>query len=322
MGILNRLLGALSGGTGTRVSDQLLMDKVIGFKGVVPGVGASTILQSVASALSETTSYAICVVDTNFVFPTQASLLGVKDEDMKSDLLDFVGDVSIVTAPTNMKGVRLASLNNRTIVEGMSPRDTKETITDLIEKLKMFFDIILIDLSHEWTNIATYAAIKCNKIYMVADPSLKTMYNMQKSFNLMATLAVPAGKTERVILNKVLPDIVSSASRVFNDAGFTVIGEIPLSPEIAKFGVSGKPAWGGRSTVRELNQFSSVINMVVAEINTRTPLMDNPVNVAFEEDAQPVPQQEGTWFAEDEEEDTMQEQELNAVSEQDVKGGA
>ncbi len=273
MGLLNRLLGMLSGGTGTRLSDQLLMDKVIGFKGLVPGVGTSTMVQNVAAALSESTSYAICVVDTNFIFPTQAPMLGMKDADVKQDVLDFVGDVAMVTEPTGIKGVRLASLVNRSITELLSTRDTKEVITMLLDKLKASFDIVLVDLSHEFTNINTYAAVKCNKIYLVADPSVKSMYHMQKSLNLMATLAIPAGKTDAVILNKVLPDINSAATRTLEGAGLRVVGEIPLSLDIATFGVSGKVAWGGRSTNRDLNTFSGVINTVSNEINTKTPLI-------------------------------------------------
>ena len=75
MGLLSNLLGTLSGNNNLKVSEQLLFDKVIGFKSIVPGCGASTVLQNVAIALSENTKFNICVLDTNFLYPVQYPLL-------------------------------------------------------------------------------------------------------------------------------------------------------------------------------------------------------------------------------------------------------
>ena len=61
------MIGVFSGETTMKVSEQLLFDKVIGFRSVVQGTGASTFLQNVAVALSENTNYNICVIDLNFL---------------------------------------------------------------------------------------------------------------------------------------------------------------------------------------------------------------------------------------------------------------
>ena len=74
----------MSGNNDLKVSEQLLFDKVIGFKSVVPGCGASTILQNVAIALSETTKFNICVLDTNFLYPIQYPLLTTSDNETKA----------------------------------------------------------------------------------------------------------------------------------------------------------------------------------------------------------------------------------------------
>ena len=83
MGLLSKVLSTISGNNDLKISEQLLFDKVIGFKSIVPGCGASTILQNVAIALSESTKFNICVLDTNFLFPIQYPLLCAKDMNSK-----------------------------------------------------------------------------------------------------------------------------------------------------------------------------------------------------------------------------------------------
>ena len=74
MGLLSKLLGSISGNNDMKVSEQLLFDKVIGFRNIVPGCGASTIVQNIAIALSEKTKFNICILDTNLLYPVQYPL--------------------------------------------------------------------------------------------------------------------------------------------------------------------------------------------------------------------------------------------------------
>ena len=97
MGLLGKVLSTISGNNDLKISEQLLFDKVIGFKSIVPGCGASTILQNVAIALSESTKFNICVLDTNFMYPIQYPLLcagELKNKENDLDILDFSGDMS------------------------------------------------------------------------------------------------------------------------------------------------------------------------------------------------------------------------------------
>ena len=275
MGFLSQLLGNISGNAGLKVSEQLLFDKVIGFRGVVPGAGTSTIVQNVAIALSNTTNFDICVLDTNFLYPTQYPMLVDSiSEKTKSgkDFLDFNGDVSEVSVTTKYRNVYLISLQDRGIIDMMSSRDSDVTVEKVIGALKSYFDIILVDLSSEPSNTSIYTAIKCNKIINVADQSIKCMYNLRKSINTMATLAVPFAKANRVVFNKVVPDLITNTIGVLEQAGMNVIGEIPLSIEIARQGVSGKKIWSSFSSSGDITQFSETINLIVDEIVQKTPL--------------------------------------------------
>lgn len=271
MSILTSVLKRFSGNREYIVSDQLLYDKIIGFRGVVAGVGTSTIVQNTAIALSELTNYTICVVDTSFLYPTQYPMLISKKEDARPDLLDFDKELSGVALKTNYPNITLMSMSARNITDMLSTADSEKTVEKLFGVLKSYFDVILVDLSQEMTNITTHSAVKCNRIFNIADQSLKSVYHLKKSINLMATLAVPIAKANVVVVNKVLPDIITNTQSVLEGAGMKVIAEIPHSIEIAKLGVTGKPVFAKKTTNRDIHEFSSSIITIVENLLSLTP---------------------------------------------------
>jgi MinD-like ATPase involved in chromosome partitioning or flagellar assembly len=272
MGLLSKLLGTISGNSGMKMSEQLLFDKVIGFRGIVPGVGTSTIVQNVAIALSENTNYSVCVLDTHYLYPSLYPMLMDSADSKRKDYLDFNGDLSDIIVKTAYKNLHLLSMSNRTIVDMLSSRDSELTVDKLISSMKSFFDIVLVDLSYELTNINTHTAIKCNKIINVADQSLKCVYNLRKSINTMSTLAIPLAKANKVVLNKVIADVLTNTRGVISDAGLTVLGEIPFSKDLATAGVSGKRIYAGSTANNDIHAFSSVINSILDDIVQATPL--------------------------------------------------
>jgi MinD-like ATPase involved in chromosome partitioning or flagellar assembly len=275
---LSKLLGVISGNSGMKMSDQLLFDKVIGFRGIVPGVGTSTVVQNVAIALSEKTNFSICVLDTHYLYPTLYPMLVASSDSKRKDYLEFNGELSDIIVKTDYKNLHLLSMHNRTIVDMLSSRDSELTVDKLVGALKSFFDIVLVDLSYELTNINTHTAIKCNKIINVADQSLKCVYNLRKSINTMATLAIPLAKANKVVLNKVIPDVLTNTKGVISEAGLTVIGEIPFAKEIATAGVSGKRIYAGATANKEVHTFSSVINAILDDIIQVTPLNEKYID--------------------------------------------
>ena len=114
MGVLSKLLGAVSGNHNLKISEQLLFDKVVGFRGIVPGCGTSTIVQNVAIALSEKTNFTICVLDTNFLYPVQYPLLvSTEAKDKEKDFLDYSGELSDIIIETQYNNVYLVHLSER-----------------------------------------------------------------------------------------------------------------------------------------------------------------------------------------------------------------
>lgn len=285
MGLLGNLLGTLSGNNNLKVSEQLLFDKVIGFKSIVPGCGASVLLQNVAIAISESTHFNVCVLDTNFLYPVQYALLCNNEQKVKEkepDVLDYSGDLSKVVRNSSYPNIYIVQLENRTVIDMLSGKDTESGITKLIGNLKSYFDIILVDLSHEMTNTSVHAAIKCNKIYQVADTSLKCLYNIKKSLNTMVTLGVPLAKCNNVIVNKELSNVILGVDSSLQEAGLKIMGHIPLSMDIAVYCATGKKIYGAMSKERGISTFNIVVDDILKDLLEKNPLNSDYFNVEKE----------------------------------------
>ena len=283
MGLLSKMLSTISGNNNIKVSEQLLFDKVIGFRSIVPGCGASTILQNVAIALSLNTKFNICVLDTNFMYPMQYALLGT--ENLKGDeldALDFSGDLSKVARNTNYVNVYVIHMQNRTVVDMLSGKDTESNIDKLMANLKSYFDIILVDLSAEMTNTSIFSAIKCNKIFNVADTSFKCLYHLKKSINTSVTLGVPLAKSNSVILNKVIDGVNLGETSTMEEAELKVLASIPLSAEVAILCASGKKIYDAASKDYGVIMFNKAIDTILGELLEKTPLNNDYLDVSKE----------------------------------------
>ena len=272
MGIFSELLALLSGGKGeVAVSEQLLFDKVIGFKGIVDGCGASTLVQNVACALSDNTKYKICVVDTSMLYPCQHELLGSSDDT--PDILDFARGMNFgeIVNSTSFSNVYTVGFKDRTVVDLVAVTEDTNTFDKLLDELKKFYDVILIDLSHEPSNFATEAAIKCNKIFMVCDTSMKATSNIVKAYNYITTLGVSLTKCKRVILNKTI-NIASGVNTILDELRLEKFGEIPYSDLIYKQGVTGKPFYGLATRDAGITEAHVVLGRIVNDIIEKSPV--------------------------------------------------
>lgn len=272
MGIFSELLALLSGGRGeVAVSEQLLFDKVIGFKGITDGCGASTLVQNIAIALSDYTKYKICVVDTSMIYPCQHELLGSSDDT--PDILDFARGMNFgeIVNSTNYNNVYTVGFKDRTVTDLVAVTEDTATFDKLLEELKKFYDIIIIDLSHEPSNFATEAAIKCNKIFMVCDTSMKATSNIVKSYNYITTLGVSLTKCKRVILNKTI-NVSSGINAIFDELKLEKFGEIPFSDIIYKQGVAGKPYYGMPTRDAGVTEAHILIDKLVNDIIEKSPV--------------------------------------------------
>lgn len=268
MGVLGKALGLFSGeGKELKVSENILFDKVIGFKGIVEGVGASTVLQNTAIAIATKTALSVGVIDVSFMFPAQYDLLTNATNTVEvNDIIDFNEDISEIMYPSKYKNIRVTGFKNRSIVDMMSTRDSGQRIVKIIEEMKKYFDIILIDLGNEYTQTFVEAAIKCNRIYTIVEPSMKCMVNLQKSVNTMASLAIPFYKCRKCIINKAVDNVNAGTINALQDMSFEVMDTVPLSIEIARCGVVGSKLWGAVSKGKDITQFNYAIDKIMSDI--------------------------------------------------------
>lgn len=279
MGFIGSILSLLSGNGGSgnvHLSEQLLFDKVIGFRGVCDGAGASTLIQNIAAQLSYETRYKICVLDTNMLYPCQATLLGAVD--MNNDILDFDRgmDLGKIVWATNYPHVYTVGFRNRTIIDLVAVTENMEACDKLIFELKSMYDIILVDLSHEPSNFATAAAIKCNKIFVVSDTSMKNTGNLVNSMNYLLTLGVSLSKCKNIILNKTT-HLNSGIKEVTDSLGLQIFVEIPFSKLIYQQGISGKPFYGMPTHDKDITMAHLALQAICNDILEITPNNDKNI---------------------------------------------
>lgn len=269
MSAISGILKTLSGGMTEKLSQQLLFDKVIGFRGVKDGVGCSTFVFNTVCGLRDTTKYNICVVDTNMIYPTQEFLLGISSSNDKEvkDFLDFSGDnVSSVAQRTRYSNVYLVSFRDRLLPDMLSSKECRATVEKLFETLKAFFDIIIVDISHEPTWASTVSALKCNKIYTILEPSLTCMSILQKSLNSLASVGVPVYKLRKIILNKNIADVNTGVYKSLKNLGLEVFADVPFSVDIARYGLIGDRTWGAMSNREAVSRFNQAVDLLLDDI--------------------------------------------------------
>lgn len=245
---------------------QLLFDKVIGFRSVVHGAGATTCVYNVAAALSDKTTYSVCVLDTHMLQPALQTFLVTKDLPAK-DWFDYSGNLSEVVCDTKLRGVKYIGFYRRTLNDMLSTRDCRNLVDNLMAALKNVFDIILVDLSDETTNATAYTAIQCNRIYSIVTPDLSCQSGFKTSINTAVTQAVPAYKLRSCILNKSVGGTFDSKMlKLLTDTGFKLITQIPYSPEILKINLLGERVWGAATTNADVTQANNALLAVLHDI--------------------------------------------------------
>ena len=152
----------------------------------------------------------------------------------------------------------------------MAVTEDLDIFDNLLKELKMFFDIILVDISHETSNFATEAAIKCNKVFMVCDESLKSTSNIVRSFNYITTLGVSLTKCKRVILNKSTA-MHSGIQKMLSSLKLELFGEIPFSETIYNRGVAGKPFYAMATRDTTVTEAHILLKKIMDDILEVTP---------------------------------------------------
>lgn len=265
MSILNSVVAALSGQP-TGASQQLLFDKVIGFKSAAHGAGATTIVYNIAAALADATKYNICVLDTHMLYPTLNAYIVGTDLPLK-DWFDYSGRLSDIIVDTKFKNVKYIGFYKRTFADMLSTRDCKATVDGLINMLKNVFDVILVDLSDELTVVNAYTSIYCNKIYTVVTPEIASIQGFPTTINTTVSQAVPAYKLRNCIINKAVNgNAGNTLQKLLDDYGYKVVAQIPYSTEVFTYGLQGELIWGATTRNNSVTYINKEIEKLLIDI--------------------------------------------------------
>ncbi len=268
MGFFSKLLIGMSGSSGIELSKQLLFDKVIGFKSISQGAGASSLLYNTAIYLAKNTKFTTCIVDTNFLFPVQDQYLKSKPLKDEKSILYGNPDIATCVRSTEYKNLYCVGLRDATLVELLSGKDNITMANKLFELLTAYFDIILVDLSSEFSNFSTIAAIKCNKIIAVCEDSFKGTLHLEKAISVQRTLGLPLNKIKYFVVNKTVDSSVMTS--LIEKSEYTLIDTIPLDVSIATTLASGVAPLLALKSTPAINDFNNATKAIVDSLIKET----------------------------------------------------
>ena len=197
------MLKTFSGASVARDVKYNMFYQVYAFKGVIPGVGCSTIVANTALALADL-GLSVCVFDTSVLHPVQDELLKTNYRNKPlSQRIDWFDMPFTKESPLNISGInRQVSVlsfagKNRTILDMISTLDSEEMVEVALEVLKPKFDVILVDVCDEPTNVAITSLQKSQQLIQVWSDSIPHLLRCRLLLQTM--LLFPARWTKCVM---------------------------------------------------------------------------------------------------------------------------
>lgn len=266
--IFGEVLKQASGTGYTRELKYNIFHQIIAFKGVVEGVGCSTLVANTAIALADL-GLTICVFDTSIMSPVQDILLQTEINEKSPDWFDMAYEKA---SPLNnskiAKGVSVLSFSgkDRGIIDAVSTRDSEELVTLALTELHNKFDLILIDCCHEMTCINAGVLQQAHTVIQVWNDSPTVVQNIDKFVNNCATQSCSFGKMRNVVFSKVVDDVIGSMDEVLASYHCIKIAENRLSKDVARVAVLGKPLYQFVSTEDDIVNYTECIIQIVCHI--------------------------------------------------------
>lgn len=269
--IVVKMLSDVSGANATESSKYMLYDKTIAFKGVLDGVGCSTIVANLALELAAY-GLKVCVIDTSFLYPAQYKLLNVEIEDSINGAKDWLdmgktAESGYVLKPSKYSSnIMVLGFINRSIVHLIGNYDSEDLVTVAYKYLEPLYDVLLVDVCSETTNVTTAAAIHAHTVYQVWSDDYLVLSNLNKHLDNMRSRCCNADKMRNIIINKNMINTSSDWNEIVKGYNFNIIANMPFSLELAKQMRYGNPLSKIGSKNKDLNVLYSEMNKIVNKI--------------------------------------------------------
>ena len=259
------VLKGLSGAGQTRSIKYDIFYQIIAFRGVVEGVGCSTVVANTALCLAEL-GLTVCVVDTSILAPVQDILLKTGYESVEeSKRLDWFDmpytKASVLHSSKLSNKVSVLSFygKNRGIVDALSVSDTDSLVELAFTQLHNKFDFILVDCCSELTKVNTACMQQSHHIIQVWNDSPTCVGNIESFINNCATVSCSIDKMKHVVYSKIMQDVMGNIDDVLQQYGLVKISESPFSVELARIAVMDKPMYQYESREPDVVAFTDFI---------------------------------------------------------------
>jgi cellulose biosynthesis protein BcsQ len=271
--VFNNILRQSSGSALTRELKYDIFYQIIAFKGVVDGVGTSTIVANTAVALANL-GLTICVIDTSVLQPVQDILLktGIDDKDPET-VLDWFDMPFTKKSPLHVSGINknISVLGfrgkNRGIIDVLSTNDSESLVDMALTELHTKFDVILIDCCHELTSINTAALQMSQKVIQVWNDAPQVMANIDNFITNCVTLSCPLDKMRYVVYSKMSKEVMgNNLDSILSQYRFRKLSETKISESVYFYLASGKPLYQLESTDKDIVDYTDTIIAIVCHI--------------------------------------------------------
>lgn len=269
--IFTDLLKASSGVSYERSLRYNIFYQFVAFKGVREGIGTSTIVSNTALAMAKL-GLNVCVVDTSILNPCQDILLKTNydRENKKEGVTDWFSMGFTRNSVLNISGidrkVSVLSFKNRTIVDLLSTQDSAAAVELAFSQLATKFDIILIDICNEPTNISTTAMQLSHKLIQVWSNSVTTMRNVENFITNNVICSCSMDKMRYVVTSMTVDDIPTNWDELMKKFHFKHLAHVGMSMEIAHMLATGRILFNAAVNSPDVQQFNDCITDIVCHL--------------------------------------------------------
>lgn len=275
--VFEDILKQVSGASLSRTTKYEIFYQIVAFKGVVDGVGTSTLVANTALALGDL-GLNVCVIDTSILSPSQDILLNTTyvNSDLAVDKrLDWFDMPYTKRSPLHPSKInnKISVLSfygkQRSITEMLSTMDNDTLVQIALAELHNKFDIILVDCCQEMTCVNTTALQMAQRVIQVWNDTPTVIENIDNFITNQVILSCPLDKMRYVICSKTNPDVIGDLNDLIEQYRLRVITTTVLSRDISRVLCMSKPLW----------QYPSSDEDVIAYTNSIIEIVSNLLNI-------------------------------------------
>lgn len=220
-----------------------IFNKVVAFKGVVGGVGTSTLVSNVAFALAEH-GLSVCVFDTSMLAPSQDIYLRTeKNVNSNGESEDWFTlpytKKNVLNKSKINSNIEVLSFTKRGITDLVSMQDDAFLVELALRELVPKFDIILIDICSEPTSVAVTCMQKAHQLIQVWSNDTHSLNTVDNFVRDNVTLCCAVDKMRYVVTSKVNDDLRVDWDDLLSKYNFKRLSGNVLCKDVSRIMCSG-----------------------------------------------------------------------------------